>query len=163
MLRWGRLPCTACTQSSPPARTARFLKKRFPPCYYVRGVLCSPLAPNASARTLFCLHVHFSFFLFGSSVALCAAAGCGGSLRSNQSPPLAPPPGGLRGRQEDVKGRECQRHTPTHTAYHTIQGKKKKTNIHTLYIGAFRPYVQSIAQKKPKVSREPAPPGLSPP
>ena len=147
-------------QSSPPARTARFLKKRFPPCYYVRGVLCSPLAPNASARTLFCLHVHFSFFLFGSSVALCAAAGCGGSLRSNQSPPLPPLRGGLRGLPKEVKDGEAY---PTHTATTLYRQKRKKPNIYTIYRGLSPPYVQSIAQKKPYMSRASTAWGLSPP
>lgn len=100
----------------------------------------------------------FSAPLSGAPLALCAAAGCGGSLRSNQSPPLAPPPGGLRGLPEEMKGIPHAYRPPQHYI-----GKKEKNRTYILYIGAFPPYVQSIAQKKPYMSRASTAWGLSPP
>ena len=148
MLRWGRLHCTACTQSSPLARTARFLKKRSPPCYYVRGVFALrslPMRPPrlSSAPAVFLCP---SLWCSGRSV-------CGRGLRwvadaPIKAPPLAPPSGGgLRGLPEEAKA-ESTRGTPPRIPLPHHTGKKEKNeHTYTIYRG-FPPLHAEYSTKK---------------
>lgn len=114
-------PARTNVQSSPLGEDSPLSKKEVPPLLLCAG------GSLLSARSQCVRPLSPALLRFFSALSLrCSGrSSCGRGLRwvatlQSKPPPLPPPEGGLRGRPEEAKGGKYQRHTPTHTAYHTI-------------------------------------------
>lgn len=119
-----------------------------------------PMRPPELFSVFTCI---FPFFLFGSSVALCAAAGCGGSLTLQSKPPPCPPPGGLRGRPESIQEAESTRGTPPRIPLpHYIDEKEKNEHTYAIYRILFSLRAEYSTKKAVYVKGKPASRGYRP-
>jgi hypothetical protein len=116
-----------------------------------------PMRPPELFSVFTCI---FPFFFLGLRSLCVRPRAAVGRYAPIKAPPLPPLRGGLRGLPKEVKDGEAY---PTHTATTLYRQKRKKPNIYTIYRGLSPPYVQSIAQKKPYMSRASTAWGLSPP
>lgn len=156
-------PCLYPLQSSPLGEDSTPSKKRYPPCYYVRGVLCSPLAPNASALSF----QLFPFFVFGSSLQRSGRSVCGRVLRwvatLQSKPPPCPPSGGVEGATGRGERRKVsEAHSHTYRLPHHIGKKEENEHMYTIY-GAFCPLRAEYSTKKGVYVKGKRSAGLSPP
>ena len=136
-------------------------KKKVPPLLLCAGgSLLSARSQCVRPNSFLSSRAFFLFFFLGLRSLCVRPRAAVGRYAPIKAPPLPPLRGGLRGLPKEVKDGEAY---PTHTATTLYRQKRKKPNIYTIYRGLSPPYVQSIAQKKPYMSRASTAWGLSPP